>query len=143
MAAFRAYLNYDGAGHGFGNTYLKTDISDPSITNRAAQNERITAYSSIDANDPTRMVIVAINKSQTATLSAGFQVTHSIQFSQAEVYRITGGVGSCSGPAHIADTPITLKNAFTMMLPPSSISTIVLKASQSSPLPPQHLQILP
>jgi len=141
MAAFRAYLNYDGAGHGFGDTYLKTDVSDPSVTNRAAQNERITAYSSINANEPARMVIVAINKSQTATISAGLQVTHTIQFSQAEVYRITGGVGSCSGPTHIADIPITLKNAFTITLPPLSISTIVLKTSQSRPLSPQNLHI--
>ena len=108
---------------------------------RAAQNERITAYSSIDANDPTRMVIVAINKSQTATISAGLQVAHTIQFSEAQVYRITGSVGSCSGPTHIADIPITLKNAFTITLPPLSISTIVLKNSQSKPLPPENLRI--
>ncbi len=142
MAAFRAYLNYDGTGHGFGDTYLKTDVSDPSVTNRATQNERITAYSSINANDPTRMVVIALNKSQTATISAGVQVTHTIQFNQAEVYRITGGVGSCSGPTRIADIPITLKNAFTITLPPLSISTIVLKTSQSRPLPPQNFHII-
>jgi len=143
MAAFRTYLNYDGAGHGFGNTYLKTDVSDPSVTNRATQNERITAYSSIDADNPTQIVVIAINKSQTATLSAGLQVTHTIQFSQAEVYQITGGVGICSGPTRLADIPITLKNAFTITLPPLSISTIVLKPSQPTPQSPQNLRIVP
>ena len=143
MAAFRAYLNYDGAGHGFGDMSLKTDVSDPSVTNRATQNERITAYSSINANDPTRMVVIALNKSLTATLSAGLQVTHTVQFSQAEVYRVTGGVGSCLGPTRMADIPITLKNALSITLPPLSISTIVLKTSQPTPLPPQNLRILP
>jgi hypothetical protein len=50
-------------------------------------------------------------------------------------------VGSCSGPTQIADIPITLKNAFTITLPPLSISTIVLKNSQSNPLPPENLRI--
>ena len=143
MAAFRAYLNYDGAGHGFGDTYLKTDVSDPSITDRTTQNERITAYSSINASDPTRMMVIAINKSQMATISAGLQVTNTVQFGQAEVYQITGGVGSCSGPTRIADIAITLRNAFTITLPPLSISTIVLKTSQPELLPPQNLRVIP
>lgn len=38
-------------------------------------------------------MVIAINKSQTGTISAGLQVTHTIQFSQAEVYQIAGGLG--------------------------------------------------
>jgi len=141
MAAFRAYLSYDGAGHGFGDTYLKTDVSDPAVTNRATQNERMTAYASIDQSDPRRMIVIAINKSQTTALNTGFQVVHTARFDKAEVYQITGGVGSCTGPTRVADIPITAKNAFTTTLPPLSISTIVLKASQEKPLPPINLRI--
>ncbi len=143
MAAFRAYLNYDGAGHGFGDTYLKADVSDPVVTNRATQNERITAYASIDQSDPRRMVIIAINKSQITGLATGFQVVHTVRFDKAEVCQITGGVGSCTGPTRQADIPITLKNAFTATLPPLSISTIVLKASQERLFPPASLRIEP
>jgi len=143
MAAFRAYLNYDGAGHGFGDTYLKTEVSDSAVTNRAIQNERMTAYASIDQSDPRRMVIIAINKSQTTAINTGFQVAHTVRFDKAEVYQITGGVSSCTGPTHQADIPITLKNAFTATLPPLSISTIVLKASQERLFPPINLRIEP
>jgi len=143
MAAFRAYLNCDGAGHGFGDTYLKTDVSDPVVTNRATQNERMTAYASLDQSDPRRMIIVAINKSQTTAIKTGFQVVHTVRFDKAEVYRITGGVGNCTGPTRMADIPITLKNAFTTTLPPLSISTIVLKASEERPWAPINLRIEP
>jgi O-glycosyl hydrolase len=143
MAAFRAYLNYDGEGHGFGDTYLKTDVSDPVITNRPTQNERMTAYASIDQSDPRRMVIIAINKSQTTAITTGFQVVHTVRFDKAEVYQITGGVGSCTGPTRMAEIPIAVRNAFTATLPPLSISTIVLKASQERLFPSVNLRIEP
>jgi len=141
MAAFRAYLNYDGAGHGFGDTYLKTDVSDSALTNRATQNERMTAYASIDQSDPKRLIVIVINKSQTTAINTGFQVAHTVRFDKAEVYQITGGVGNCTGPTRQADIPITLKNAFTIALPPLSISTIVLKGSQERRVPPANLRI--
>jgi hypothetical protein len=141
MAAFRAYLNYDGAGHGFGDTYLKTDVSDSAVTNRAIQNERVTAYASIDQSDPKGLIVIVINKSQTTAINTGFQVAHTVRFDKAEVYQITGGVGSCTGPTRQADIPITLKNAFTIALPPLSISTIVLETSQERLVPPANLRI--
>jgi hypothetical protein len=143
MAAFRAYLNYDGAGHGFGDTYLKTDVSDSAVTNRAIQNERVTAYASIDQSDPKGLIVIVINKSQTTAINTGFQVAHTVRFDKAEVYQITGGVGNCTGPTRQADIPITLKNAFTIALPPLSISTIVLKGSQERRVPPANLRIEP
>ncbi|MCU0575125.1 MAG: hypothetical protein MUC41_19385 [Syntrophobacteraceae bacterium] len=96
--------------------------------------ERMTAYASIDQSDPKRLiVVVVINKSQTTAINTGFQVAHTVRFDKAEVYQITGGVGSCTGPTRQADIPITLKNAFTIALPPLSISTIVLKALRIEP----------
>jgi hypothetical protein len=41
----------------------------------------------------------------------------------------------------MADIPITAKNAFTATLPPLSISTIVLKASEERPLAPVSLRV--
>jgi len=68
-------------------------------------------------------------------------VFHTVRFEKAEVYQITGGVGNCTGPTRMADIPITLKNAFTTALPPLSISTIVLRASQERLIPPSNLRI--
>jgi hypothetical protein len=68
-------------------------------------------------------------------------VAHTVRFDKAEVYQITGGVGSCTGPTRQADIPITLKNAFTATLHALSISTIVLKASQERLVPPANLRI--
>lgn len=89
------------------------------------------------------MILIAINKSQSTAVRTGFQVAHSVRFDKAEVYRITGGVGTCTGPARMADIPITLKNAFTTTLPPLSISILALKASQERPLRPPDLRIVP
>ncbi len=81
--------------------------------------------------------------SRTSAISTGFQVAHTVRFDKAEVYQITGGVGTCTGPARQADIPITLKNAFTIALPALSISTIVLTGSRERLVPPANLRIEP
>jgi hypothetical protein len=81
--------------------------------------------------------------SRTAAINTGFQLAHTVRFDKAEVYQITGGVGSCTGPTRQADIPVTLKNAFTIALPALSISTVVLKGSQERLVPPANLRIEP
>lgn len=140
FAAFRTFLAYDGANGRFGGLFVPTAITDanrPADPNRpsyAANQtlERVTAYTSMDAGNPNRMTIIAINKSQTVALNTGFQVTHNAQFSTAEVYRITGANGtapSITGPARQADITLTATNAFTASLPSQSITIFVLKNS--------------
>jgi len=111
--AFEIYRNYDGANGSFGNTSIRaanTDIVNASV------------YASVDTGTPGRMVIVCINKSDSAQ-TAGIAVTHTAQFNKAEVYQLTS---ANSTPQRQADIDITLTNAFQYNMPANSISTLVL-----------------
>ena len=111
--AFEIYRNYDGANGSFGNTSIRaanTDIVNASV------------YASVDTGTPGRMVIVCINKSDSAQ-TAGIAVTHTVQFNKAEVYQLTS---ANSTPQRQADIDITLTNAFQYNMPANSISTLVL-----------------
>jgi O-glycosyl hydrolase len=84
----------------------------------------------MDSGVSNRVVLVAINKSQTAALNAGLRLTHNVAFSKAEVYRITGangGAGGCSGPVRQPDVTIASTNAFNASLPAQSVTVFVLK----------------
>jgi hypothetical protein len=129
MRAIDVFRNYDGAGGQFGDTYVSTSIKDPSFTIPASQAERVTSYSSMDAGNPNRMVVVAINKSLTAAINAAIQVTHTALFKRATPYRVTGtngAAGGCSLPVRQSDIAIDLPNAFNATLAPQSVSILVL-----------------
>ncbi|MCA9633976.1 MAG: endoglucanase A [Myxococcales bacterium] len=112
-AAFDAFLSYDGAGAGFGDTGLDATTSDVPGT---------SIYASLDDGEEGRMVLVALNKTG-APIDVGFAVTHTQAFSKAEVYEITS---SGATPVRGADISITKTNAFVHQLPAMSISTLVL-----------------
>ncbi len=129
LKAFDVYRNYDGAGARFGDTYLQTVPTDATYTSPATQNERVTAYASMDAGNPNRVVIVAINKSQTAALNTGLAVTHNVVFSTAQVWTMTGvngNAGGCTGPTRGADISLTKVNAFNATIQPQTITIFVL-----------------
>jgi hypothetical protein len=113
-AAFRMYRNYDGAGRAFGNVSVSAATSDV---------PRSSIYASVDTTDPSRMVLVAINK-HTAPLTAGVAVTHTRRYARAEVYRLTSATAS---PVRAADVPLAANGTFQVTLPPQSISTLVLR----------------
>ena len=168
-AAFSAYLNFDGAGGHFGDMSTPTSVTDPGrpvdwLVSGASRGdgstyptqylERIAAYTSYDAADPSRVVIVAINKSinQDGSLpqafNVGFQVKHTVQLSKANVYRIGLGTpfsatdstaagwpaaaAGCTGPTKLngasgaPDLTLTATNAFNLSLPSQSVTVIVL-----------------
>jgi hypothetical protein len=112
--AFKMYLNYDGQGGEFGDTAIEAE------TNSIAQS---AVYASVDADDPSRVVVVAINRTSTA-MSAAVQITHDERFDFAEVYRLTS---ANSNPVRAADVPIDLVNAFIYDMPAYSVSTLVLR----------------
>jgi len=124
-AAFAAFRNFDGAGGRFGDTYLATAVSDPS---RTASDERVTAYASLTSGTPARVVVVAINKSQTDALKAQFTVTDASAFSTATPYSVTGangGAGGCSGPTEQAAVSVS-GNQFSATLPAQSVTVFSL-----------------
>jgi hypothetical protein len=137
-AAFKAWLDYDGAGGGHGDTYASTAVHDPARPadpNRPANAprqtlERVTAYASFDSGKPDRMVVVALNKTLRESLDVEFKVIHTAKLAKAERYQVTGGNGerpSVVGPAKLADLRLQEGNAFTASLPAQSITVFLLK----------------
>jgi len=111
---FEMFRNYNGTNGSFGDTSIRADNSN--VTNASV-------YASVDAANPSRMVLVCINKTASAQ-TAGIQVTHTVRFNTAEIYVLTG---ASSTPVKLADVPITLVNAFQYSMPAYSVTTIVLK----------------
>jgi hypothetical protein len=112
-AAFDIYVNYDGAGSGFGDTSVEGDTSN--IAESAV-------YASVDSSDPNRMVVVAINRTGTEK-TTGIAVTHDRVFDHAEVYRFAG---NSSAITQAADVELDLLNAFQYTMPAWSVTTLVL-----------------
>jgi hypothetical protein len=111
--AFEMFRNYDGANGSFGDTSIRATNSDAVAA---------SVYASVDAGNAARMVMVAINKNDTA-LTAGIAVTHGTQFHTARVYRLTS---ASSQPQRQADIAITQSNAFQYTMPANSVTTLVL-----------------
>jgi len=111
--AFDMFRNYDGANGSFGDTSIRasnTDVANASV------------YASVNSGNAARMVIVAINKADTAQ-TAGIAVTHNAQFHTAQVYTLAAG---SSQPQRQPDIAITLTNAFQYTMPANSVTTLVL-----------------
>ena len=111
--AFRMFRDYDGQQHAFGDIGIQATTSDVATT---------SVYASVDAADPTRVIIVAINKTD-ASKTASITLTAQQQFSVASVYTMTDG---SPNPTHQSDVPITKRNAFVYTMPSMSVSTLVL-----------------
>lgn len=109
---FRAYRNFDGNGASFGDTSIAATSDDI---------ETATAYASIDSANPTRTVILAINKANTEQ-TAGITIAQSVSYSSASVYRIVAGQANvvASGSINAVAT-----NAFSYTMPAQSVSVIV------------------
>lgn len=111
---FEMFRNYDGANGSFGDTSIRADntnVADASV------------YASVDAANPSRMVLVCINKTASAQ-TAGIQITHTVQFTKAKIFTLTS---AGSQPVQQPDQNITLVNAFQYNMPAYSVTTIVLE----------------
>ncbi|MCA9520400.1 MAG: endoglucanase A, partial [Myxococcales bacterium] len=112
-AAFKLFLDFDGAGGRFGDTSVEA------LTNDDAKS---SVYASVDAADPGRMVLVLLNKTN-GVLDAALTIQHSLAFTQAALFRVSG-----SSPAIQTLAPLSLEqtNAFNLSLPPMSVTTVLL-----------------
>ena len=111
-AAFRVFTSYDDAGAHFGDTSIHALTSDV---------ERTSVYASVDAQDPARTVVVAINKTD-APLSAAVTLAAYADYSGVQVWQLTGGaptLTSTAGPA------LAATNAFLYDMPAYSVSVLV------------------
>jgi hypothetical protein len=112
MAAFAVYRNYDGQGAKFG---------DRSIAAETSSIYSSSVYASIDSANPSRVVIVAINKRDAAT-TAAVRITGDTTSAFAQVFVLTGeGAMVRPAPALTAASPGT----FEYQMPPLSVSVLV------------------
>ena len=114
LAGFRAFRNFDGANHHFGDTSVQTTSSN--IAN-------VAAYVSTDSTRPGRVVIVAINRSITSQTTAIsglplsgiahlYQMTATTAATQTIVQPVASGTQAVSG------------SSMTITLPSLSVTTI-------------------
>ena len=116
LAAYRAFRNYDGAGARFGDTEVSAHTS--SIFSSSV-------YASVDSTDPSRLVIVAINKRASPT-TATVHLAGDSSAAFAAVWVLTGAAANLLLAASLtAETPGT----FTYEMPSLSVSVLVPSAT--------------
>lgn len=111
-AAFRVFTSYDDDGARFGDTSIHATTSDDALS---------SVYASIDAQDPARTVVVAINKSD-ASVRAAVKLAAYAEYAAVDVWQLTGAaptLTSAPGPA------LAATNAFLYDMPPLSVSVLV------------------
>ncbi len=112
LAAFSAYLDYDGKGAHFGDTSVDAKTNDTAGS---------SVYASIDAADPARMVIVALNKRET-TRPATLNIAGSTTYKTCLVYALTAESSRIAPYRKLASAG---DNAFNYQMPPLSVSVLV------------------
>jgi hypothetical protein len=115
LSAFRSFTDFDGAGSAFGGESLLASTSDV---------ERTSIYASADPLRPGRMVWVLINKAETPVVAA-VNVRGLALKGVAQVWRLSGSVGTCTGPGRVADVKVG-GSVVNIVLPPMTVSTVVL-----------------
>jgi hypothetical protein len=111
-AAMRMFTAYDGKDARFGDTSVQAATSDVAKT---------SVYASVDAKNPSRMVLVAINKTA-APVTAGISLAAYGSYTAADVWQLTAAVTtSTQAPSVTASAP----NAFSYTMPAYSVSVLV------------------
>jgi fibronectin type 3 domain-containing protein len=114
LAGFRAFRDFDGANHNFGDTSVQATSSNTG---------NVAVYVSTDTTRPGRVVMVAINRSNSAQTTAitgqplsgiahFFQMTAATAGAQSTVQPVASGTQAVSG------------SSFTVTLPSLSVTTI-------------------
>jgi hypothetical protein len=114
LGAFKSFRNYDGDGAAFGDQSVGATSSDDALA---------SVYASLESGDATAMVLVAINKHD-APVDATIAITHTTQYTSAEVYRIDEG---SAVPERADDLTTDDANSFAYQMPAFSVSVIVPK----------------
>ncbi len=122
FAAWRAFRNYDGAGHHFGDTSVSASTSDL---------DHVSAYASADASSAARVVLVLVHrptlgsagtldlKARTVTV----QWNHSQALATVSAWQLSSG----ASPAWQAiPAPAVSGSSLTITVPALSVTTIEL-----------------
>jgi hypothetical protein len=113
LAAFRAYLDYDGAGARFGDTSIRAETSDK---------EASSVYASVNATGGSELVLVALNK-RSVPLDVRIAVDGATTYTRCDVHELTA-----QGPSLVAAPALTpaSTNRFDYTMPPMSVVVLVL-----------------
>jgi hypothetical protein len=114
LAGFRAFRDFDGASSNFGDTSLQSTSSDVAS---------VVVYASTDTTTPGRVVFVAINRSNSAKLTA---INGQALSGTAHLYQMTAA--SAAGQTVVqpvaAGTMAVSGSSLTITLPAYSVTTI-------------------
>ena len=114
LAGFRAFRNFDGADHHFGDTSVQTTSSNAA---------KVVVHASTDSARPARVVMVAINRSTAPQLTA---ISGQPLSGSARSFQMTAA--SAAGqtvirPVALPTQPVS-GSTLTLTLPPLSVTTI-------------------
>jgi hypothetical protein len=123
--AMQAFRSYNRLGGHFGDTSISATTSDVAAT---------SVYASLDSQDASRMVIVAINKTSDA-VAAAINITGApASFAKANVFVLAEGASYVKSAPSIASTG---SGTFSYTMPRFSVSVLVPKvAGADDELPP-------
>jgi len=123
--AMQAFRSYNSLGGHFGDISISATTSDVAAA---------SVYASLDSNDPSRMVIVAINKTSDA-VTAAINITGApAAFARANVFVLAEGASYVKGAPSIASAG---SGTFSYTMPRFSVSVLVPKvAGADDELPP-------
>jgi hypothetical protein len=127
--AFRMYRNYDGAGHGFGETGVQA---------ASADQETLSVYAAQGSTNKALTVIV-INKTA-GGLTSSINMSGFTPAPKASVYRYSNA--SPGAIQHLADQPVTSKG-FSAMFPGNSITLFVMSPGVVTVLSPNGGEVIP
>lgn len=113
---FQMYRNFDGKNGMFGDTSIFAQTSD---------NAASSVYASLDSQNPNRMVLVALNKTD-HTVSAAMNMQHASAFGLADIYQLTA---SSATPVYVDSVLIADPTNFSYAMPAYSVSTLLVRPS--------------
>ncbi len=129
-AAINLFTNYDGLGKQFGNTLVKTNISDDS---------KVSAYSSITNTDTSTVKMVLTNKNTIPTKVTVSIPNDSYRYTAASVYgfnQYSSQIKSMAKVSQITD------NRFTYELPGLSAVTLTISGVKKvAPIKPTAISL--
>jgi hypothetical protein len=114
LAGFRAFRDFDGADHHFGDTSIGATSSDVA---------KVSAYVSTDSHRPGRVVMVAINRATTDQITV---ITGQPLSGKAHLFRMTAATAAKQSkvqPVAAGDMPVS-GTSLTLTLPALSVTTV-------------------
>jgi hypothetical protein len=112
VGAFQAFRNYDGEGSAFGDTSVAAKSSNVALA---------SIYASVDSENGSRLVLVAINR-HSAALTAKLAIDHETEYGSLETYVISDGHPE---PVPGDAVEAVSANHFELTLPAYSVSVLV------------------